>query len=483
MGNDKITPVILAGGAGTRLWPISRSQMPKQFCKLTTQDSLFQQTLRRFSNSSLFNPPMIVTSSAYLSLVQSQAHAIDVRLGKVICEEVGRNTGPAVALAALVPSSIGINDLLLIAPSDHMIGNTEAFLDTVFSGVELCRGIDDIVTIGIKPCGPETGYGYIRTGEPHPSFGCKVANFTEKPSLDAAKAMLAQGGYYWNSGIFLARRATFIREFENCCPDLIECVRGAIGRVACNGPVFTPEAKAYRSVPSVSFDCAVMEVTQNASVVISDPKWSDLGSFAAIHEQVSCNEQENVIHGDVVAHNARGCLAISTGPMIALSEVEDMVVVATKDAVLVTTREHAQSVKDVVREIETQKRIEAVSHPGEDRPWGRFDSVHRGDGHQVKCIRVNPGGRLSLQYHNYRAEHWVIVHGIATVTIGESIRDVSPGEHVFIPMGEVHRLENLTSNPVEIIEVQMGSYLGEDDIVRLEDIYDRQPTPQRALVA
>lgn len=478
MSANKIIPVILSGGVGTRLWPISRVDTPKQFCRLSSEDSLFQTTLKRVSDRHSYSNPIIVTGARYRTMSELQSIEAGVSVDRFICEPSGRNTGPAIALAAVLMDQGNADDLLLVLPSDHRIANNDAFQNSIRLASKVCRETDDIITLGVQPTGPETGYGYIKAQNKDADNGSKVSRFVEKPTESAAEAMLAEGGHFWNAGIFLGRRERFIQELRSCAPLLLKVVTRAVRSGNKEANSFAPHAGIYQDTPSISFDHAVMEFTDRVSVVPVDAGWNDLGSFDAMHEVAEPDADGNVIKGDVISSNSTGCLAVSTDRLVTLSDVQDMVVIATKDAVLVTPRDKTQSVKTLVANLEQQSRSELVSHTGEDRPWGRFDSLDRGDGHQVKRIKVKPAGQLSLQYHYHRSEHWIVVAGQATVTVDDSVQVLGPGQNVYIPQGAVHRLENFTDEPVELIEVQLGSYLGEDDIVRLEDVYGREPEPQ-----
>lgn len=483
MSANKIIPVVLSGGVGTRLWPISRVDAPKQFCRLTETESLFQTTLKRVSNRSVFERPVLVTGTRYRTMAETQAADAGVSIDRFICEPEGRNTGPAVALAVALDDQGNEDDILLVLPSDHRIANNQAFQEAIQSARAVCIATDDIVTLGVPPTGPETGYGYIKAESNAHTNGCKVSRFVEKPTRSAAEAMLAEGGHFWNAGIFLGRRGRFIQEFKSCAPILLETVMRSVRTGTKDANSFSPHTQTYLRAPEISFDHAVMEFTDRVSVVTAETNWNDLGSFDAMHDVAEADLDGNVLNGDVIANNSTGCLAVSTDRLVALSDVQDIVVIATKDAVLVTPRNKTQSVKALVSQLETRERKELVSHLGEDRPWGRFDSLDRGDSHQVKRIKVKPSGQLSLQYHYHRSEHWIVIAGTATVTVGKTVQDLGPGQNVFIPQGEVHRLENFTNEPVELIEVQLGDYFGEDDIVRLDDVYGREPQPELSEVA
>lgn len=477
MPTNKIIPVVLSGGVGTRLWPISRIDTPKQFCRLSQEESLFQTTLKRVSDLDIYESPVLVTGARYRSTADIQATEAGISIARFICEPEGRNTGPAVALAASLSDLGNADDILLILPSDHRIADNEAFQKAILAARDVCIATDDIVTLGVPPTGPETGYGYIKAASQDAACGCKVSRFVEKPTMSAAEAMLDEGGHYWNAGIFLGRRDRFLQEFKSCAPILLETVKRSVRNGTNEANSFFPQTASYVNAPEISFDHAVMEFTDRVSVVTAETNWNDLGSFDAMHDVADADVNGNVLDGDVIASNSSGCLAVSTDRLIALSDVQDIVVVVTKDAVLVTPRNKTQSVKTLVAQLEARERKELVSHTGEDRPWGRFDSLDRGEGHQVKRIKVKPAGQLSLQYHFHRSEHWIVVAGTATVTVGKNVRELGPGQNIYIPQGEVHRLENFTDQPVELIEVQIGDYFGEDDIVRLEDVYGREPQP------
>ena len=474
MTHTKTKPVILAGGKGTRLWPVSREDTPKQFCKLNDNRSLFQQTIQRVRNSDLFYSPVVVTGEAYVETVKRQLDEIGVQAEAIISEPMGKDTSAAVLLAIAVSNN---NHPFLVMPSDHQIADEEAFYEAIETAVESVRVDQKIVTFGIVPTHPDTGFGYLRAGENFRNTSVRdLENFVEKPDLGKAVELIKQPNVFWNAGIFLFDPNTTRDEFGRCAPEVYYTVLESVQRGTWNDRVFQPDAETFAKCPAISFDYAVMEKTAQAAMVAMAPKWSDLGSWKAIWETSEQDADENVVGRNCYTENSSYCLVRSDGPVVGVAGLSDVVVVASKDAVLVTSRSNPQDVKPLVESMKQAEVAAATAHPGEDRPWGRFDSLDFGDSHQVKRIRVDPGQRLSLQYHHHRAEHWVVVSGVATVTVDETVTDLSVGEQIFIPQGAVHRLDNFTSETVEIIEVQIGSYLGEDDIVRVEDIYGRSPT-------
>ncbi len=479
MANEKITPVILAGGKGTRLWPVSREDMPKQFCKLNEGLSLFQSTLVRVQNSSRFNRPVIVTGSSYVGTVRQQLKELSIEAEAIISEPVGKDTSAAVLLAVEVAAE---NELFLVMPSDHLIADDGKFFDAVDAAAQSAHLDGLIVTFGIKPTHPDTGFGYLRAGKPYYNRPVsQLENFVEKPDLETAMELVKQPDIFWNAGIFLFDPKTVRAEFEKRAPSVFSSVIMSVNFGQWAEEVFTPEADLFNTCPAISFDYAIMEKTNRAATIPVDPKWSDLGSWTAVWETSSKDEQNNVVGENCYAENASECLIRSDGPVVGIAGLDDIAVVASKDAVLVTSLSNPQDTKQLVVNMKQAGEAAATAHPGEDRPWGRFDSLDRGNEHQVKRIRVDPAQRLSLQYHHHRAEHWVVVSGIATVTVDDAVVDLSVGEQIFIPQGAVHRLDNFTDETVEIIEVQIGSYLGEDDIVRVEDIYGREPIPAASI--
>lgn len=477
MTKQKIIPVILAGGTGSRLWPVSREDVPKQFCNLGEAETLFQQSVRRVMDEEVFEPPIIITSDRHSDLVQRQLHAVQCVPNAIVCEPMGRDTAAAVLLAAEL-SGMPDDALLLVMPSDHKMENEAAFVRAVQGATPNAAHDRLIVTFGITPTHPETGYGYVRAGSPlFNSAVSSVEKFIEKPDEDRAAKLLNDPMVFWNAGIFLFDRKTVRREFEIHAPLVAATVRNSVKRGQWSARFFHPEGKAFRDIPRISFDHAVMEKTSRAAIIPMFPDWYDMGSWKAIWELSQHDDNHNVVGENCFIENAEDCLVRSEGPVVGVSGLKDIVVVACKDAVLVTSRSNPNGVKHLVKTMKAESIKPAIAHLGEDRPWGRFDSLDVGSDHQVKRIRVDPGERLSLQYHHHRSEHWIVVTGVATVTVDSDVRDLSLGEVIYVPQGATHRLENKTNTPVEIIEVQIGGYLGEDDIVRVEDIYGRPPVP------
>ena len=473
MTKVKIRPVILAGGSGTRLWPISRESLPKQFCRIGQPLSLFQQTIVRLARIDLFDAPVIVTSERHVETVQAQLAELRTTACMIICEPVGRDTSAAIFIANELCAA-NDDSVLMVMPSDHLIEDTEAFASAIDAGRYVAEKEKFIVTFGVLPTRPETGFGYIRAGSPvinTRSF--LISRFLEKPSHIDAESLIQQTNVYWNAGMFMFDSVILAEEARKHAPEMLDRVQDAVHDGRWQGINFYPEPAAFSSLTKISFDYSIMEKTRKAAVVPMDPKWSDLGSWGAVWEQGEYDGYGNLISGNVVCRDTENSLAISHGPTVGVCGIENVVVVANRDAVLVTSRNSSQSIKSLVETIKARKPEIVEGHSGEDRPWGRFDSLDRGNSHQVKKIRVSPGGRLSLQYHYHREEHWVVVSGIATVTVDDTVKELKAAEQVHIPKGAVHRLENLTTEPVEIIEVQYGDYLGEDDIVRVEDVYGR----------
>lgn len=479
MTSNKITPIILAGGAGTRLWPVSREETPKQFCRLFGGASLFQTTLARVSDDSVYSAPIIVTGVRYASIAEQQLAECGVLPAAIICEPVGRDTAPAIAAALLASPSPADAQNYLVLPSDQVVEDEAALMAAVATGADLlCHSASHLVTFGIKPSGPETGFGYIQAeAEALRPGAYPVRRFVEKPDETRAAELLSEVSTCWNAGIFLFNGRKMLSEMERYSPEVLRAVEYSLMNTQQTDRKLFPAMEAFAAAPKLSIDYAVMEHTQNAVVVPVDPGWSDLGSWGAMWEHGAQDADCNVLHGDVLAVNSSGSLIRSSGPMVAVAGVSNIVVVADKDAVLVAQRDDAQAVKTLVETMKQDERSEQKRHTGEDRPWGRFESLDRGLSHQVKRIWVDPGGQLSLQYHHHRAEHWIVIAGMARVTVGDKVTTLGPCEQVFIPQGEVHRLENPGNEPVELIEVQYGDYFGEDDIVRLEDVYGREEAP------
>jgi mannose-1-phosphate guanylyltransferase/mannose-6-phosphate isomerase len=468
-----IHPVVLSGGSGTRLWPMSRTLYPKQLLTLLGRDSLLQQTMRRVADDVRFAAPVLVANEEHRFIIAEQLREIAVVPRGLLLEPIGRNTAPAACVAALVLSETEPNPLMLVTPSDHTIGDTEAFRAAVdlaataaFSGA--------LVSFGISPERAETGYGYIRRGGALETEGAfTIAEFVEKPGPEQAKQYLASGEYLWNSGIFLFPARLYIDELERLRPAMVAACRRALTEGRQESDFIRLDKDAFSTCDSDSIDYAVMEKTRRAAVVPVAMGWSDIGSWDALWEMSGKDHKGNSIEGNVIAEDTRNCYLRSEAGLVAAIGIEDLVVVGTADAVMVAPRKRTQEVKTLVARLVKERRDEAEALPTVHRPWGSFTSLHNGHRVQVKHIVVKPGGKLSLQLHHHRAEHWVVVQGTAKIRRGDEEMMLSEDQSTYIPIGTAHRLENPGKIPLHLIEVQSGSYLGEDDIVRLEDSYGR----------
>jgi mannose-1-phosphate guanylyltransferase/mannose-6-phosphate isomerase len=469
-----ITPVILSGGAGTRLWPMSRESFPKQLLPLASDQSMLQQTAARVELATQFNPPMVICNAAHRFIVAEQLRAVDVEPRAIVLEPVGRNTAPAAAIAALMLVVDDPNALILLLPSDHIIAKTDAFHKAVQIAAGAAAG-GAMVAFGIKPERAETGYGYIHRGSAmteHPGI-YQIAEFVEKPDAATAKKYLSGGVHDWNSGMFLFSAAAYIKELERLEPEIISQCQAAIDAAATDLDFIRLDPVAFAAAPSKSIDYAVMEHTDKAAVVPAEMGWNDVGSWTALWEIGTQDSSENVLLGNVIVLDSSRSYVRSEGPLVAALGIEDLVVVATPDAVLVLPRDRAQDVKTIVDELKSRGRDEAIAHPRVYRPWGFYQTLHDGERFQVKRITVNQGASLSLQMHHHRAEHWIVVNGAALVRNGNEEFTLKENESTYIPPTTLHRLSNPGKVPLNLIEVQSGSYLGEDDIVRYEDDYGR----------
>jgi len=468
-----IHPVILSGGTGSRLWPLSRSLFPKQLLALAGERSLIQDTVLRTEGAG-FAPPLIVCNTEHRFLIAEQMREAGIVPQAIVLEPVGRNTAPAAAIAALMVAAAEPEALILLMPADHIVRNRTSFLNAVDRAV-LAAEENHLVTFGITPDAPETGYGYIRRASALPDMtDCfAVARFVEKPDAATAAGYVASGDYDWNSGMFLFKANAFLGELERLEPDLLSHCRDAFARGRKDLDFFRLEAESFAKAKAISIDYAVMERTDKAAVVPVEMGWSDVGSWEALWAAATRDEFGNVTKGDVLHHGARNCYLRSEGPLVAAVGVEDIVVVATQDAVLVSHKSASQDVKRIVEQLERSGRELHTTHRKVYRPWGSYEGIDNGDNFQVKHITVNPGAKLSLQMHHKRAEHWIVVSGTAQVTCGDKVYPLRENQSTYIPLGEKHRLENVGPEPLHLIEVQSGSYLGEDDIVRFEDTYGR----------
>lgn len=470
---SELIPIILSGGSGTRLWPLSRALYPKQLQVLAGEETLLQGALRRVQGSE-FAAPIVICNHEHRFVVAEQARTLSLPLGDIVLEPVGRNTAPAAAVAALLARERHGDKPVVLMPSDHIVSDKAAFADALAKAAEAAnRG--RLVTFGITPGRAETGYGYILRGmEIADAPGVtEVEAFVEKPDAATAESYLADGRYLWNSGIFVFRPSDMIAELGRFQPDLLKAADLAVRRAERDMDFLRLDPPAFESISGVSIDYAVMEHTEHAAVVPVDMGWSDVGSWHALWEIGDKDDQGNVTTGDVMLTKTSNSLVHTTGPLVVTLGVDDLVVVATADAFLVTDRSHAASLGDIVKQLTATGHPAALTPQRVYRPWGFYQSVDAGERYQVKHISVKPGASLSLQRHAKRSEHWVIVNGVAEVVCGEETKLMHENESVFIPVGATHRLANPGDEPLRIIEVQTGSYLGEDDIERLEDNYGR----------
>ncbi len=467
----KLQPVLLSGGSGTRLWPLSREAYPKQFLSLAGDDTMLQATWQRVAAIS-DTAPIVVAGEDHRFLVAEQLRQVGAPTPAIVLEPLGRNTAPAIAAAALQALAGGEDALLLVLPSDHVVRDGEAFRVAVRQAMPAAE-VGALVTFGIVPDAPETGFGYIEADKGGAGDGVrKVLRFVEKPDAATAQRYLDDGGYYWNSGMFLLRASRYLDELQRFRPDIVAAVRAAFDAAARDGDFIRLDKAAFAACPSDSIDYAVMEKTDAAAVLPVDIGWNDVGSWSALWEVSQQDADGNAHHGDVVSIDSRNSYAYARR-LVALVGVDDLVVVETDDAVLVARKDRVQQVKDVVAQLKAGQRSQAVLHREVHRPWGSYDSIDMADGFQVKRIKVKPGARLSLQSHERRAEHWVVVRGTARVTRDNDVFELFANQSTYIPIGAKHRLENPGSEMLELIEVQSGDYLGEDDIVRYEDVYGR----------
>ena len=470
-----LVPVILSGGAGTRLWPLSRELYPKQLLRLVAERTMLQETVARTEGLPGLARPIVVCNENHRFMVAEQLRELGTAPQAIVLEPQGRNTAPAAAIAALLVSGGADADpVLLVLPADHVITDVPAFQAAVAVG-RVAAESGSLVTFGVVPDRAETGYGYIRRDAgPGPAFS--VAKFVEKPDSATARGYVESGEYYWNSGMFMFRASAYLAELGRYTPAMLAACRAALAAAGRDLDFLRLPAQEFASCPSDSIDYAVMEKTDRAVVVPLAAGWSDVGSWAALADALPRDAEGNVTAGDVLTEDSSGCYLHSTSRLVAAVGLRDHVVVETKDAVLVAPRDRVQDVKELVAELKARGRYETSLHREVYRPWGSYDSIDSGDRFQVKRLIVNPGATLSLQLHHHRAEHWVVVTGTAKVTRGDEVFTLSENESTYIPIGARHRIENPGKIPLHIIEVQSGTYLGEDDIVRFEDRYGRDKT-------
>ena len=475
---QKVVPVILCGGSGTRLWPLSRTLYPKQFVNFEGSKTLFQQTLERSASIVGVADPIIVSNKSHVHFVRQNLSDLNM-YATLIMEPIARNTAPAITLAAFAAYQDDPDSVLLVLPSDHIIKGKEAFQTAVQKATKLANE-DLLVTFGIVPTGPETGFGYIEQAEEIDDFGYKVKQFVEKPVLEKAKQMLSKGGFYWNSGMFVFKASTFLEELKQHAGEIYQIALCAFEKAArdsndSNLSMIKPDEEIFKSCPSDSIDYAVMEKAKNVAVIPLQLNWSDMGAWSSFYQLGEKDENGNVIHGDAITHATEGCYINSTSCLIATVGIRDLAVVETKDALFVAPLDRVQEVKQIVGELKLKESSKALADlpPVVRRPWGSYESLAMGEQYQTKRIIVRPGEQLSLQLHHHRSEHWTVVEGNPEITVGDETKTYHPNESVYIPKEYVHRLTNRTDKNVTIIEVQCGDYLGEDDIVRLEDKYLR----------
>ena len=473
-----VKPVILSGGSGTRLWPLSRQLYPKQLLPLVGDQTLLQDTITRLENfPNVSDTVTVICNDAHRFLVAEQLREINVKADALLLEPVGRNTAPALTLAALANKNAGHDDVLLVMPADHVIQDTKTFQRILTEGSKLASQ-DMLVTFGIVPTKPETGYGYIKQGKDIDGKSFVIDQFVEKPNATKAQEYLDSGDFLWNSGMFMMKSSIWLEQIGKHAPDILTACDKAFTQGKKELDFYRIDEEAFTACPSDSIDYAVAEKmvtdqTTKAAVVRLDAGWSDVGAWAELWNIGEKDADGNVTHGDVVTINSENSMLFSQQRLIAAVGLKDIVVVETADAILVSHRDQVQDVKEVVEWIKSEGRDEHLSHRCVYRPWGHFDSIDMGERYQVKRIFVNPGETLSLQMHHHRAEHWIVVSGTAKVTRGDETFLVTENQSTYIPVGTKHRLENTGAIPLEMIEVQSGSYLGEDDIVRFEDIYGR----------
>ncbi len=471
-------PVVLCGGSGTRLWPMSRGGFPKQYLKLTGEQTLVQQTALRLRGIADIAAPIVVTNNEQRFLVAEQLRQVGVNPSSIVLEPVGRNTAPAVAVAALLAVHESPDALLLVLPSDHAIRNEAAFVEAVQAATNVARD-HYLVTFGITPTEPHTGYGYIRRGAALADGGntYAVAAFVEKPNAETAHRFVHEGGYFWNSGMFMLSAAAYMEALRRHEPDVARQAELALKAARRDYDFVRLDADAFAASPNISIDYAVMERTDRAAVIATtDLGWNDIGSWGALAELAEADHAGNALIGDVLAESVSNSYVRAEHRMVAAIGLDNVVIVETADALLVAHRDKVQDVKQIVERLNASGRQESVTHRRVVRPWGSYEGIDRGERFQVKRIVVSPGAQLSLQMHHHRAEHWIVVKGTALVTNGDKQTFLTENQSTYIPLGITHRLANPGKIPLELIEVQSGAYLGEDDIVRFDDTYGRAPS-------
>ncbi|MGB6975932.1 MAG: mannose-1-phosphate guanylyltransferase/mannose-6-phosphate isomerase [Gammaproteobacteria bacterium] len=465
-------PVILAGGKGTRLWPLSREAYPKQLISLTDKHTLLQETVIRAQILCPSIPPIIICNTNHRFLVAAQLQTLGIKTAPVILEPMGKNTAPAVALAALRASQEGADPILLVMPADHVIKNQDNFKE-IIEKAKLPAEQGKLITFGIKPTCPEIGYGYIKRGTVITAEVFNIAEFVEKPELSMAQRYLESGEYFWNSGIFMFRASRYLQLLKQHAPAIFETCQQAYLQATIDLDFIRITAESFENCPADSIDYAIMEKTDQGVILSLDSSWSDLGSWDAVHTTVDSDEAGNHLRGEVHAEDITNCYVRSEHRLVAAVGIRDQVIVETADAILVVHKDHCQKIKPLVERLKKNGHTTPFSHKKVHRPWGSYEALDQGERFHVKRIIVNPGSKLSLQLHHHRSEHWIVVRGTAKITRGEEISFLNENESTFIPQTVPHRLENPGKIPLELIEVQSGAYLAEDDIVRLQDDYGR----------
>lgn len=465
----KINPIILSGGSGTRLWPLSRVSSPKQFLKLFDDKSLFQKTVLRSSDDKLFNHPIIVCNNDHRFSVAHEMQQISKIAGSIILEPVARNTAPAIAAAAfdVLKNYSEDDDLMLVMPSDHLIKDENSFINSIKEAAKLAED-GFLITFGIVPESPETGYGYIEKGE-----GYEVKRFVEKPNLDTARKFIQAGNFFWNSGIFMFKASAYLRNLQNLSSEVFENAKKSYENSVKDLDFIRLEETSFKDVPNISIDYAVMEKSKKIAVIPISVGWNDIGSWSAIAEVSKKDQNNNSLVGDVLTAKTDNCYIDSKHGLVATIGVSDLIIVNLKDTVLIANKNNTQEVKEIYQKLKDKNRSECSDHPKMYRPWGSFETIDESDRFKVKRITVEPGESLSLQMHHHRAEHWIVVRGTASVTCGDKTFDLHEDQSTYIPLESKHRLENKGKETLELIEVQTGNYLGEDDIIRFSDKYGR----------
>ena len=472
MKTRELIPVLLCGGSGTRLWPLSRTHYPKQFIPLVGETSLLAQTLERVSGVSSGAAPLVVCNENHRFMTAAVLEQCQQTASAILLEPEGRNTAPAIAVAALEALAIGDDPVLLVLAADHVITDVAAFERSVLLA-ESAAMLGQLVTFGITPSRPETGYGYIRAGEVVEDGIFEVASFVEKPSLETATDYVESGEYYWNSGMFLFRARRYLDELEAVRPKMMVAARAAHAKAVRDGVFVHLDGEAFGNCPNESVDYAVMEEAKQTAMVTLNAGWSDIGSWSALHEATALDEQGNAVRGDVMLMDTENSYVYADQGLVTTVGIKGLVVVSTPDALLVASRDRVQDVRKLVQRLSDEERTEQAHHTKVYRPWGHYEAIDQGDGYQVKRLVVDAGKRISLQRHQHRSEHWVVVRGSARVTLETTTFDLATNESTYIAAGAIHRLENAGFQPLEVIEVQTGAYLGEDDIERFEDDFNR----------